>query len=168
MGGHGSGRWDRPEAKATVEDCLTLSTTFLLRHKALQLGGRKGLRATWTVGLLQEPLTTIVIDTHVDLEDEAYLELHYRLNGREYRYEISLVETALPWRGSRWWFLCPLARSGNPCGRRVSKLYVPPGLRYFGCRHCYDLTYTSSQKSLNRQLDLDRLFRKLAKKARSE
>jgi hypothetical protein len=32
-------------------------------------------------------------------------------------------------------------------GRRVGKLYLPPGARYFGCRLCYDLTYTSCQES---------------------
>jgi hypothetical protein len=29
----------------------------------------------------------------------------------------------------------------------VGKLYLPPGGRYFGCRHCYNLTYTSCQES---------------------
>jgi hypothetical protein len=29
----------------------------------------------------------------------------------------------------------------------VGKLYLPPGGRYYGCRHCYDLTYTSCQES---------------------
>jgi hypothetical protein len=33
------------------------------------------------------------------------------------------------------------------CGRRVGKLYLPPGGKYFGCRHCYNLTYTSSNES---------------------
>ena len=26
-------------------------------------------------------------------------------------------------------------------------MYLPPGGTYFGCRHCYDLTYTSCQES---------------------
>jgi hypothetical protein len=26
------------------------------------------------------------------------------------------------------------------CNRRVGKHYLPPGARYFGCRHCYDFT----------------------------
>ena len=30
-------------------------------------------------------------------------------------------------------------------GRRARKLYL--GGRYFGCRHCHNLTYTSSQQS---------------------
>ncbi len=36
---------------------------------------------------------------------------------------------------------------GRPCGRRVGKLYLPSGGRYYGCRHCYRLTYTSCQES---------------------
>jgi hypothetical protein len=28
----------------------------------------------------------------------------------------------------------------------VGKLYLPPPARYFGCRHCHDLTYTSCQE----------------------
>jgi hypothetical protein len=47
--------------------------------------------------------------------------------------------------GLRWWFVCPLTVNGRPCGRRVGKLYLPPAGRYFGCRHCHDLTYTSCQ-----------------------
>jgi hypothetical protein len=34
----------------------------------------------------------------------------------------------------------------RPSGRRVGKLYLPPSARYFGCRHCYDLTYNSVQQ----------------------
>jgi hypothetical protein len=28
----------------------------------------------------------------------------------------------------------------------MGKLYLPPGGRYFGCRHCYGLTYRSCQE----------------------
>ena len=49
--------------------------------------------------------------------------------------------------GVRWWFLCTLTCDGRYCGRRVGKLYLPPGGRYYGCRHCYDLTYKSCQLS---------------------
>jgi len=60
-------------------------------------------------------------------------------------YAIGLTTTPLPWGGLRWWLLCPLVVSGRACGRRVGKLYMPPGGRYFGCRHCYDLTYQSTR-----------------------
>ena len=36
---------------------------------------------------------------------------------------------------------------GRSCGRRVGKLYLPPGGRYYGCRYCHELTYTSCQES---------------------
>jgi len=29
------------------------------------------------------------------------------------------------------------------CGRRVGTLYLASGGNYFGCRHCYDLSYES-------------------------
>jgi hypothetical protein len=49
--------------------------------------------------------------------------------------------------------------SDRPCGRRVGKLYLPPGASYFGCRHCYELTYKSCQESHK----LDSMFKLLAK-----
>jgi hypothetical protein len=61
-------------------------------------------------------------------------------------------------RGLRWWFVCPLIGQGRTCARRVGKLYLPPGSRYFGCRHCHELTYTSCQESRKH----DSLFRHLA------
>jgi hypothetical protein len=36
-----------------------------------------------------------------------------------------------------------LSRNGVCCGRRVGKLYKAPGGSYFGCQHCYDLSYES-------------------------
>jgi len=49
--------------------------------------------------------------------------------------------------GKRWWFHCPLIKDGQICNRRVGRLYLPSGGHYFGCRHCYDLTYPSCQNS---------------------
>jgi len=37
--------------------------------------------------------------------------------------------------GTRFWFACPR------CGRRVGKLYVPPGRHKALCRHCHRLRY---------------------------
>jgi hypothetical protein len=45
------------------------------------------------------------------------------------------------------WFLCPLARQDGGPPRRVAKLYLPPGGKYFGSREAYRLTYTSCQES---------------------
>jgi hypothetical protein len=59
---------------------------------------------------------------------------------------IRLETTPLHFGGFRWWGRCPLEVSGAPCGRRVGKLHLPPGGRYFGCRKCYGLTYQSAQR----------------------
>jgi hypothetical protein len=65
-------------------------------------------------------------------------------SGEQLNYAIRL-ETTRPHRGGlRWWFTCPVVVNGEPCGRRVQKLYLPPHQGpYFGCRHCYHLGYDS-------------------------
>ena len=65
--------------------------------------------------------------------------------GEDLDYPVRLVTTRCHLGGARWWFVCPLARDGAVCGRRVRKLYLRH--RYFGCRHCHDLTYKSCQES---------------------
>ena len=51
--------------------------------------------------------------------------------------------------GRRWWFICPLSRDDGGPPRRVAKLYLPPGEKYFGSREGYELTYESCQESEN-------------------
>ena len=62
-------------------------------------------------------------------------------------YTIRLQTTRPSLGGLRWWFTCPLLRLERACTCRVSKLYLPPGSRYYGCRYCNDLTYQSCQES---------------------
>ena len=77
------------------------------------------------------------------------MKLQYKFteSGQEMDYPISLTHTVLAWGAKRWWFNCPLIKNGIPCNHRVGKLYLPPGYQYFGCRHCYNLTYSSCQES---------------------
>jgi len=51
---------------------------------------------------------------------------------------ISITSTRPHLGGKRFWFLCA-------CGKRVGKLYIPPGEESFRCRHCCNLTYESAQ-----------------------
>lgn len=62
-------------------------------------------------------------------------------------YRIRLDTTKPNYGGLRWWFICPLVRQDGGPPRRVAKLYLPPGGRYFGSREGYGLTYTSCQES---------------------
>jgi hypothetical protein len=73
-------------------------------------------------------------------------------------YKVRLVTTKPNYGGRRWWFICPLVRRDGGPPRRVAKLYLPSGGKYFGSREAYGLTYTSCQESgKNREL-----FRRLA------
>jgi hypothetical protein len=75
-------------------------------------------------------------------------------------YKVELVATRCQFGGVRWWFICPLDLDGVKCGRRVQKLFLPSKgrflsahpPRYFGCRACHELTYTSTQNR-NRRVD---------------
>jgi hypothetical protein len=147
MGGYGSGF--RGVSKRTVEGCLTLSA-----GKLMTLGKLKpnfstfNGSLTWTNTHTSEALASIGIDTDAG-DDSGTVRLHYtRKNaGESVDYSVRIVATPLPWGGVRWWFICPLVVNERPCGRRVGKLYLPGGGKYFGCRHCYNLTYTSCQES---------------------
>ncbi|MHC4752129.1 MAG: hypothetical protein ACYTFW_19930, partial [Planctomycetota bacterium] len=84
---------------------------------------------------------------------DNYARLQYTITDRssgektEYDYRIALTTTPCNFGGVRYWFVCPLYTNGIYCGRRVAKLYKAPGAVYFGCRHCYDLSYESRNES---------------------
>ena len=60
---------------------------------------------------------------------------------------LQLVTSTPHYGGRRWWFICPLARNDGGPPRRVEKLYLPSGGKYFGSREGYGLTYASCQES---------------------
>lgn len=65
------------------------------------------------------------------------------------QYIIEVTTTRPRFGGRRYWLRCPLRalrRDGTRCGRRVGRLYLPPGQQVFGCRLCYWLTYASCQQ----------------------
>jgi hypothetical protein len=62
-------------------------------------------------------------------------------------YRIRLTTTSPYFGGLRWWYICPLSVNGRSCHRRIGKLYLPNYARFYGCRHCYELTYRSCQEA---------------------
>ena len=80
-------------------------------------------------------------------QDNAWLRLHYQRNGEPVDYRVRLVTSTPHYGGLRWWFICPLVRKDGRPPRRVAKLYLPSGGKYFGSRECYGLTYLSCQES---------------------
>ena len=157
MGGFGSGNWYRFEKKSTVEDSLTLG----IREFRERLYPDSSGTFTWTWASGNKSS----IGYRITGDDEPTITLNYRRQDSEdVEIPIRLQTTPTNFGGERWWFICPLIVNGVVCNRRVGKLYLPPGARYFGCRKCHDLTYRSSQEAhqaerlftgLGRDLGLD-------------
>lgn len=64
---------------------------------------------------------------------------------KDFDYKVRLETTPCNYGNQRYWFICPLVKDGQYCGRRVGVLYK--GGDYFGCRHCYNLFYSSQNKN---------------------
>jgi len=85
----------------------------------------------------------------VNIEDEPYVKVNYTITDRttgkktDYDYKINLATTPCHFGGVRYWFICPLSVNGVYCGRRTGSLYLASSGNYFGCRHCYNLSYES-------------------------
>jgi hypothetical protein len=138
----------------TVERCVCLDLGYLSKMKALQAGVRRAGTLYWPAGATRETPAQIhwMLDTTTP---QPWVQLRYfALKEGEVaaietlRYRVRLLQTPQHYGGVRWWFCCPLGVDGKPCTRRVRQLYLPPGERYFGCRHCYSLTYESRQHRL--------------------
>jgi hypothetical protein len=131
------------DSKSAVEDCTQLSI-FKLKEFGL-LTGYHGTTLTWTRRLSGHKSSIgICVDT-----EELYAKVNYTSTDRntgkktDYDYKIALTTTQCNFSGKRYWFICPLSVNGIYCGRRVGTLFIAPSGNYFGCRHCYNLSYES-------------------------
>lgn len=141
--------------KQTVEESLTLAVGNL---RGRLTPGDCG-RLTWGLGTGDES----TIGYRVTLEDD---ELTVRLSHcfrtePEVTIPVRMQQTQPNYGGTRWWFTCPLAVDGRSCARRVGKLHLPFGQRYFGCRTCYGLSYRSSQTAHREERDAAFLAKEL-------
>lgn len=145
MGGLGSG-W-QGEKKATVEDSVVLAASDLVRRKVVATGKWNVGTYSWTYEGADEPHMTIGFEADLADHGSAWLRLFYQVSGEPADYKIKLVATMPHYGGLRWWFICPLDRRDGEPPRRVAKLYLPPGGKYFGSREAHGLTYASCQES---------------------
>ena len=168
MGGYGSTRWGWHSKKTTVDECTSFSTSDLVRYVGLGPNVHRPWGSlAWRNTRTGEETSSIGVEIETS-DIQGWARLHYsftagRNKGEKMDYRVSLVTTWPYFGGVRWWFICPLTVNGRYCGRRVGKLYLPPRERYFGCRHCYDLAYKSSQthdKSMDiyKRMDLEALM----------
>lgn len=162
MGGYGSGRHNSYATRQTVEGCLTLNVDRLVRDGMVGPRWWSGT-LTWTRTSTGEKTASAGFRCFEDGEAHIvtlnYTVTHQDGEKHEVDQRIVLQTTRMPSGGLRWWFTCPLFKNGIRCGRRVGRLHIPTGGIYFGCRHCYNLTYTSCNESHK----YDGLFRTLAK-----
>lgn len=146
MGGVWSGkRWSK---KPVVESCKAIDTADLKRWKLLVPGiNNRAGSLTWGAGTPRESSVGYLLTVG---DEGGTLRFQYQMTeGKEsFDYPVRLVTTGCHLGGRRWWFICPLTTNDIKCERRVRKLYLCG--KYFGCRHCHGLTYTSSQESDSR------------------
>ena len=148
--------------RKTVEQCKTLDI-FWLNRKGYLCGFRRG-NIQWT-NALGELKSSIGIEVSASREDFGAdcVRLMYTVTNsgagekKDLDYKIRLDCTRCHFGGFRFWFVCPLWVNGRPCDRRVGKLYLPPNGIYFGCRHCYNLTYRSCKEHDSRMSALAKL-----------
>lgn len=148
MGGFGSGRWGWHEKKQTVEECRILNVDRLAREGRWSEGRHYSALLNWNNGK-GEKSSSISYKVITTNPEDAWININYlhcRV-GQSVNTRIELTRTFPKFGGVRWWFICPLNINGKACKRRVGRLYLPPGRIYFGCRHCYNLTYKSCQES---------------------
>jgi hypothetical protein len=147
MGGPGSGRWYRWDAKDTVEGCRRLDVRVWQRGGFLR-PGRWFSWAWWN----RDGMQVASINAQVQ-QGRVLLLYRIRRNGEDWQdieEPVPLAWTPCHYGGQRPWFICPGIVRGRICGQQVAILYGAG--RYFLCRHCYALAYESQREDLPTRL----------------
>jgi hypothetical protein len=147
------GNWNS-KGKPEAEWSNRLSIFWLKKHKYLEKDySFKSGGITWTSGTDNESSIgfSIIRDNWGNPEERSCLNLQYtntnRSSGNKEKmdYRIELTTTSCHYGGRRYWFICPLTKNGKYCGRRVGVIF---GIgKWFGCRHCGNITYRSQKLS---------------------
>ena len=144
--------------KRVVEEYYSISTHFLNKQGYFNCSGQSGT-LSWK-NSSGECRASVGINVSIQ-EEKGEIRFQYAFISRSSEergdrdYAIRLVSTPCRYGGKRWWFICPLSKSGEPCQRRVGVLYLVGA--YFGCRYCCNLIYQSSRESHK----FDRLYQLL-------
>lgn len=143
MGGPGSGRKRSKDRKLVVENSLTIDLRTLIEQGLLERDHSQG-SISWSSG------GSVIYHLEIHTTDSYLLNLEYRrhLNGTQHELDYSILIEPLTNRYAKYGhiFNCPLTTGGVKCSHHSSKLYLPSGSLYFGCRHCHNLTYRFCQE----------------------
>jgi len=123
------------------EDLHKIDIYWLRKHGILT--GYQYQSLTWS----SRGEKTGSIDIVISINDQScYARLIYTItrhsSGKRdsFDYNVPIITTKCHFGGVRYWFKCPAIG----CNRRVAKLYQ--GQDIFACRHCYKITYQSSNE----------------------
>ncbi len=129
-----------PNKKLTVEDCHSISTTFLKRYGHFSRPFSNGT-ATWS--FRGEELGSVSYSVYLPGKEVNFWYTQTNRDtgeARELKYKVNLVTTPCNYGGERYWFVC------NGCSRRVGTLHLL-GRKPFLCRQCLNLSYESRNRS---------------------
>ena len=136
MGRH---RWTE---RLTVEQCFPLTTEAFKRAEVFSLPIHISGKISWTDSQGRNRGTVEYTTQNASNGITIRIRRQYAALDATLRLveECVVPVTATPchFGGQRFWFRCQ-------CGRRVGRLYLPPGQQAFRCRHCFNLTYLSAQ-----------------------
>jgi len=141
-------------SKAIAEQSNSLSIFWLKKNGYLHkdYSQRYGL-ITWTYGYSENKSSiglTVKRDNWGMPEEQTHIQLNYthtsNWNGEksEMDFKIPLATTPCNYGGVRYWFVCPLYKNGQYCGRRVGVLFCIG--KWFGCRHCGEIAYAAQMR----------------------
>lgn len=146
MGGPGSTRWAFHSKAGTVEECLVLDAARWQREGILAPNTFRSGVWTWFDPDTDELRSSIRFQVITE-GGSGRVQLRYTVSGADKMdFEVRLLTTRPNYGGLRWYFTCPVNKTGRSCNHRVQKLYLPPGSQHFACRYCYELTYRSCQR----------------------
>jgi hypothetical protein len=135
----------------TVEECRSLRVADLVRGRTIIHGNSPGSPESphpicWLSGFE----ANACYDRNG--KGGGTLRLAYTIRGERIadRIDVTSIPAPLGYGRHRFYFLCT-GLDGKTCGRRVGKLYMPPGENRFGCRTCWNLTYQSSKEHDKRE-----------------
>lgn len=136
------------DKKTEANPLKKLEISWIKKQGYLKPNSMTSTTVTWTHGMSgkKSSISMSVINQgtnpHVQLQ---YTQTEENGDKKDFDYNIQLVTTPCHYGGDRYWFICPLTINGKYCGRRVGVVYKAGD--YFGCRHCYNLSYESRNES---------------------
>ena len=139
----------RAHPKRTVEDCIALNVSSLVRPGLFRAPPGALCSSTWRDSKQRETLR-IYFWWELLQTGQSFLHINERRHSPSSpvssidAQNIEIVETRLHF-GSRRWFKCPGLAGGVLCEQGAGILYLPANESRFACRKCHGLLHRSAQ-----------------------